>query len=106
MSNEPAANNYTVQFANPLNNTDVSPYSITAAFCHLHSYLSQIYAESQPFEIKPLGASYPASASPSGSATATGASATPTKNSSPPNMQNSVAYSVALGAAVLGLITA
>jgi hypothetical protein len=94
MSNQPPAVNYTVQFANPLNNTD-------------------IYAESQPFEIKALGASYPpASATPtdavsgSSSATGTGASATSTKNSSPSNMQNSVAYGVALGAAVLGLITA
>ncbi|KAI0635334.1 hypothetical protein C8Q77DRAFT_698244 [Trametes polyzona] len=65
------ATGYTVQLANPFNNTDV-------------------YAESKPFEIKAIGSSYPASsatpsnlvsatgAGSSGTATASGASATTT----------------------------
>jgi len=48
---QPAASNYTIQFANILNSSD-------------------IYATSEPFEIKALGASYPpASATPTGTAT-------------------------------------
>lgn len=49
----PAASGYTLIFANPLNNTDV-------------------YAQTQPFEIKALGATYPAaSATPTGGSSAT-----------------------------------
>ncbi|RPD65689.1 hypothetical protein L227DRAFT_493604 [Lentinus tigrinus ALCF2SS1-6] len=67
------ATGYTIQLANPFNETDV-------------------YAESQPFEIKALGAAYPASSatptatgsatgSAAGSASATGASASTTSAS-------------------------
>ncbi|KAI0711350.1 hypothetical protein C8Q76DRAFT_797663 [Earliella scabrosa] len=62
-----AAPGYTVQLANPFNSTDV-------------------YAESEPFEIKPLGSTYPASsATPTlgGSATGSaGGAASPTGGSS------------------------
>lgn len=55
-ANLPVADNYTVQFANPLNSSD-------------------IYAQSQPFAIMALGAAYPAtSATPTASGTATGSS--------------------------------
>ncbi|OBZ78457.1 hypothetical protein A0H81_02479 [Grifola frondosa] len=58
-SNQVAATGYTIQLANPLNNTD-------------------IYAESQPFEIKAVGSAYPAS---SATPTATGTN-TASSNSS------------------------
>jgi hypothetical protein len=85
-SNQPVGTGYTIQFANPLNNTDV-------------------YAESQPFEIKALGSTYPASsATPSVSGTqtgsASGASASSTTTSS---SSKSGAMSTKISAAGLGL---
>ncbi|KAI0746962.1 hypothetical protein C8Q80DRAFT_1121642 [Daedaleopsis nitida] len=56
--NMKAATGYTIQLADPFNSTHV-------------------YAESQPFEIKPLGSEYPAtSATPTGATETGGASAT------------------------------
>ncbi|KAF9220811.1 hypothetical protein BS17DRAFT_636556, partial [Gyrodon lividus] len=56
-SSQPAATGYTVQFANPLNNTEV-------------------YAETEPFEIKALGSAYPATSSPAAAASATSSGGT------------------------------
>lgn len=54
--NQPPATNYTIQFANPFNSTD-------------------IYVSSLPFEIKALGSTYPSSsATPTASFTASGTS--------------------------------
>jgi len=68
-ANQPAGTGYLIQLANPFNETDV-------------------YAQSQPFEIKALGAAYPAtSATPTVAGTQTGsaasASATGASGSSP-----------------------
>ncbi|KAI8986734.1 hypothetical protein BD414DRAFT_486884 [Trametes punicea] len=51
--NQPPATGYTIQLADPFNNTNV-------------------YAESQPFEIKNLGSPYPSSSATPSSATASG----------------------------------
>jgi len=81
---------YTIQLANILNQTDV-------------------YAESQEFEIKPLGAAYPAaSATPtSAKASATGSGAAPAAStkSSATGLKASLAFGVAVAAAVLGVST-
>jgi hypothetical protein len=96
MSNQPPATGYTVLLANPLNSSDV-------------------YATSQPFEIKPLGSTYPpASATPtesgynSASASASGAtqSTTTKSHSSASNFKASAGYGIAAVAALLGLVTA
>ncbi|KAI5994907.1 hypothetical protein F5J12DRAFT_856539 [Pisolithus orientalis] len=60
-STQPAATGYTVQFANPLNSTDV-------------------YATSETFEIKALGSSYPATSSAS-SPSGTSGSSSPSSTS-------------------------
>ncbi|GBE87479.1 hypothetical protein BKA93DRAFT_776286 [Sparassis latifolia] len=61
---QPAATGYTIQLADPFNNTNV-------------------YATSQPFEIKALGSAYPASsATPSGVGSATSSGATGTSSGS------------------------
>ncbi|KAF8198489.1 hypothetical protein BJ912DRAFT_951559 [Pholiota molesta] len=60
-ANQPAGNGWLVLLANPLNSSDV-------------------YATSQPFEIKPLGSLYPSQVTPSGASVAasgTGATAAP-----------------------------
>jgi len=57
VANQPAGTGWTIQLANPINITDV-------------------YATSQPFEIKPLGSAYPSQATPS--ANASSGSASPT----------------------------
>ncbi|KIK76522.1 hypothetical protein PAXRUDRAFT_835341 [Paxillus rubicundulus Ve08.2h10] len=54
-SAQPAATGYVIQLTNPLNNTEV-------------------YAASEPFEIKALGSAYPASSSAAASATVGGTS--------------------------------
>ncbi|KAI0937561.1 hypothetical protein AcW1_001591 [Taiwanofungus camphoratus] len=61
---QPAASGYTLMFANPLNNSD-------------------IYATTQPFEIKALGAAYPpSSATPTATASATPSSSSGSSGSS------------------------
>jgi hypothetical protein len=87
-ANQAAGTGYTIQLANPLNNTDV-------------------YAESQPFEIKPLGSTYPpASATPSASGTQTasetGASASASSTSAS-SSKNGSTTSAKISAAGLGL---
>ncbi|PSR78573.1 hypothetical protein PHLCEN_2v7320 [Hermanssonia centrifuga] len=100
--NFPAGSGYTVQLANPLNNTDV-------------------YAVSQEFEIKPLGAAYPASSatptleSTTGSSSATstgsgsGTSTSPTTSAtgnSAAGLKGSAAGIAAIAAAAFGVILA
>ncbi len=76
--------------------------------------VSQIFAQSDPFEIKPLGSAYPAAASPSagpsasqsgsgsGAApSATGGSGT-TKNSAVSNLKNTLVGFASVAAAALG----
>jgi hypothetical protein len=88
---------YTVVLANILNETDVCHFFFHLFESHT-SYVSQIYAVSQEFEVKALGAAYPpASATPtddpsastagatSGSSTASGASASSTSNTKSKN---------------------
>jgi len=103
----PAGDGYYVQLANPLNST-------------------QVYAQSQPFEIKPLGSAYPAtsatptesgasatasssgSGSPSASGSGSGAAAqtsAPAKSSAS-GLTGSVASAVAVAAGVLGFMFA
>jgi len=87
---QPAATGYTIQFANILNGTD-------------------IYAESEPFEIKALGSAYPATSSAAG-ATATGATgsagaATPSQTGAAVANYIPVGLSVA-AALALGLVVA
>ncbi|EIN08774.1 hypothetical protein PUNSTDRAFT_52260 [Punctularia strigosozonata HHB-11173 SS5] len=101
-ANFTVASGYTIQLANTLNTTD-------------------IYAESQPFEIKSLGSTYPASsATPTatGTSTASGsnsasASGSPTSGSdssatSKASSASSIQFSgvLALAAAALGLVVA
>ncbi|KAI0766318.1 hypothetical protein BC629DRAFT_1596469 [Irpex lacteus] len=98
----PAGTGYIIQFVNTLNSTD-------------------IYATSQPFEIKAAGAAYPATtalppgastsgSSPSGSATASGSASSPSATGGTQKsgavMKNSAAGVVAAGAAALGLFLA
>jgi len=68
-ANQPVGTGWTVLLANPLNNTEV-------------------YATSEPFEIKALGSAYPSQSTPSGSgadssasSTGSGSASTPTKGS-------------------------
>ncbi|KAJ7599198.1 hypothetical protein C8J56DRAFT_815573 [Mycena floridula] len=84
--------NFTVQLANILNQTDV-------------------YAESQPFEIKPVGALYPTSTPAVQTATGTVASAAASstsadtsKNGASSLVQSSSIGLTAVGAAILGLV--
>jgi len=76
-ANLPVASGYTVQFANPFNSSD-------------------IYAQSAPFEIKALGATYPAaSATPTESGVSSTGSGTATSSgSSSSSTSKSAAYSV------------
>jgi hypothetical protein len=89
------------------------------SFPHLHTYnlhvlltdvnIMQIYAESEPFEIKPLGAAFPtttAAASATGSGPATGADASATKSGAASPLKNSVGWGLTAAAALLGFITA
>jgi hypothetical protein len=95
MSNQNAGTGYTILFADPLNATNV-------------------YTESQPFEIKPLGSTYPPpSATPTagganGTASATGAGATASSSgkSGASSTKLSVAYVLVAAAALVGLMTA
>jgi len=88
----PVGTGYVVEFANPLNSTDV-------------------YTTSDAFEIKAMGSAYPSTtASESGSATSTGSSssASPTsaKSSSSNDgaiLQASLGYATAFAAAVVGM---
>jgi len=73
-ANQPAGTGWTILFADPLNNTNV-------------------YATSQPFEIKPLGSAYPSQAITSGNGTA-GPSATDSSNTAKPT---SAASTITLG---------
>jgi len=83
-SNLTAATGYIVQFANTLNETDV-------------------YAQSQPFEIKAPGSTYPASsATPSASGTSTGTASSPPSASSSTS-KGAAASNAKLSAAGLGL---
>jgi hypothetical protein len=85
------ATGYTVVFADILDQTKACHYDFFLAKSWPHFYVSQVYATSQQFEVKALGATYPpASAtpaddpststagSPSGSSTGSGASASST----------------------------
>ncbi|CDO75760.1 hypothetical protein BN946_scf184921.g36 [Trametes cinnabarina] len=94
--NQGPGTGYTIQFANPFNETD-------------------IYAESQPFEIKNVGAAYPATtATPSGASTpaagsATGSSSAASGTSSPQsdsskNGAGSLAASGGLAAAAIAAL--
>ncbi|KLO16143.1 hypothetical protein SCHPADRAFT_848588 [Schizopora paradoxa] len=86
-ANLPVASNYKVQLANPLNSTDV-------------------YAESDFFDIKPLGSAYPdASATPTagGSSTASGASSS---GSSSPTSGSSSSDAISMKSSVAGLVGA
>ncbi|KIJ15393.1 hypothetical protein PAXINDRAFT_169234 [Paxillus involutus ATCC 200175] len=91
-SAQPAATGYTIQLTNPLNNTEV-------------------YAESEPFEIKALGSAYPASSSSaaasatgSGTSTSTGASAASTTGAA---VANYIPVGMSMVAALaLGLVVA
>jgi hypothetical protein len=87
---------YTVVLANILNETEVCHFF--SSFESHTAYVSQIYAVSQEFEVKALGAAYPpSSATPtddpsastagaaSGSSTASGASASSTSNTKSKN---------------------
>ena len=76
---------YVIQLANPLNNTNVRPISFS---CYLHIVFTnslstlyflplQVYAQSDPFEIKAAGSTFPTS-TPLESATATSATASGT----------------------------
>lgn len=83
-SNLTAATGYIVQFANTLNETDV-------------------YAQSQPFEIKAPGSTYPAtSATPSASGTSTGTASSAASASSSPSA-GAAASNAKLSAAGIGL---
>ena len=76
---------YVIQLANPLNNTNVRPisfsYRLSIAFTNSFSILYflplQVYAQSDPFEIKAAGSTFPTS-TPLESATATSATASGT----------------------------
>ncbi|KAF8841090.1 hypothetical protein BDN67DRAFT_1068755 [Paxillus ammoniavirescens] len=87
---QPAATGYIIQLTNPLNNTEV-------------------YAESEPFEIKALGSAYPASSSAvsatgSGTGTSTGASPASTTGAA---VANYIPVGMSMVAALaLGLIVA
>ncbi|KAI0646475.1 hypothetical protein C8Q79DRAFT_908741 [Trametes meyenii] len=94
--NMPVGTGYTIQLANPFNETDV-------------------YAESKPFEIKPLGSTYPASSatptnggsatsSGSGSATATDAAVTSSQTASGKNGAVSLSASSGLAAAAFAAL--
>jgi len=95
-SNQAAGTGYTIQFTDILNS-------------------SNIYAQSEPFEIKALGATYPASsATPTDTGTATGSATGSTSSSSSTSkpksaasgLSASIGFSVAAAAAVLGFLTA
>jgi len=88
----PAGTGYVVQFANPLNNTDV-------------------YAQSSSFEIKPFGSTYPsttASESSSPTSTGSGSSASATSGKSTTSndgaiLKASMGYATAFAVAVVGI---
>jgi len=88
----PAGTGYVVQFANPLNNTDV-------------------YVQSASFEIKPFGSTYPSTtASESSSPTSSGSSssASPTSGKSTTSndgaiLKASMGYATAFAVAVVGI---
>ncbi|KAF9240447.1 hypothetical protein BU15DRAFT_87657 [Melanogaster broomeanus] len=86
---QPVGTGYTIQFANILNGTD-------------------IYAESQPFEIKALGSAYPttsASAATASGATGTGSSASPAQTGAA--VANYIPVGLSMAAALtLGLVVA
>ncbi|KAK0210388.1 hypothetical protein DFS33DRAFT_1483488 [Desarmillaria ectypa] len=90
----PAATGYVLQLANPLNS-------------------SQVYAASEPFEIKPLGAAYPSSSaavqSPTGSLASASASAASASASASGNagstLQTSLGFGLGAIGAILGLVT-
>ncbi|KAK0445460.1 hypothetical protein EV421DRAFT_1902417 [Armillaria borealis] len=92
----PAATGYVLQLANPLNS-------------------SQVYAASEPFEIKALGAAYPSTsaavesatgslASASASASAASASASASGNAAS-TLKTSVGFGLGAIGAILGLVT-
>ncbi|KAK7051346.1 hypothetical protein VNI00_004846 [Paramarasmius palmivorus] len=83
----PAATGYKIQFANRLNQTDV-------------------YSESEEFEIKPLGSAYPSQATPSGTTSSSNSSETGTSagaNTGEGNSASSLQTPLAFGAAALGV---
>jgi len=86
-ANQPPGTGYIIQLANILNETDV-------------------YAQSQPFEIKALGAAYPASsATPTASGTSTGSAAGGSASSTgtPSGKSNAAVSNVKWSATGLGL---
>ncbi|KAK7678697.1 hypothetical protein QCA50_018279 [Cerrena zonata] len=100
-SSQPAASGYTILLANPLNS-------------------SQVYATSEPFEIKALGAAYPTTTVAPGSSTATSSGSSPSSSTgsdqtttsgnnnaaSGLKASTSVAGAAAMGLAVLGYFLA
>ncbi|OAX40554.1 hypothetical protein K503DRAFT_848892 [Rhizopogon vinicolor AM-OR11-026] len=86
-SAQPAGTGYVVQLASTVNETDV-------------------YASSQPFEIKALGATYPTTTSSAGSS-ATGSSASPTTTTTGAALAQYVPVGLSMAAALaLGLVVA
>jgi hypothetical protein len=87
-ANQPPGTGYTVQLADIFNST-------------------HIYAESQPFEIKPLGSAYPTTTVTTATATGTNAAPTATKTGGTLGMfRPSFALGAAFAAAALGISTA
>ncbi|KAH7882486.1 hypothetical protein F5I97DRAFT_1987791 [Phlebopus sp. FC_14] len=83
---QPAATGYTIQLANTLNGTDV-------------------YAQSEPFEIKPLGSAYPVTSSVASSGTGTGTTASPTPGTGGA-LANYVPVGMSMAALALGFVVA
>jgi len=89
LANPPPATGYTIQFANPLNNT-------------------QVYVQSQEFEVKALGSAYPASsatptATGAGSSTSgSGSGSGSSTGSSPSQSSKSSASRLAYGSGIFG----
>jgi len=74
-ANQPAGTGWTILFADPLNNTNV-------------------YATSQPFEIKPLGSAYPSQVTPTANGTAAGVSATDGSNTAKPTSASAPSFAL------------
>ena len=106
------ATGYTAIFADILDQTKVRHFSIFIFFRSISelSPTPQIYATSQPFEIKALGAAYPASsATPAGTSTSTstssGSSSASSSTASSTNKSNSAFTSFQVsGAGVLAAV--
>jgi len=92
VASQPAGVGYTILLANPVN-------------------ISQVYATSQEFEIKPLGSAYPATTTPggpttTGNTTAPASSTTGSKPNDAISFTTSFGFGLAAAGAVLGLMAA